>query len=105
MIFLGSAVPTNLKRVLRHPQLLGVAIWSAAHLLSNGADRWLVLFGGLGSWSVLEMLAINRRDGARQQPEPVPVAAELKSLVAAVVAFAVLYFAHPYITGVPIPTP
>lgn len=105
LLFLASGVPTNLKRVIRHPQLLGVATWAAAHLLSNGADRSLVLFGGLGVWALVEMFALNRRDGAWQKPEPVPMAAEARPVVAAVVVFAVLYFVHPYIAGVPIPLP
>lgn len=105
LLFVASGVPTHIKRVLRHPQLTGVAIWSAAHLLANGEDRSLLLFGGLGLWAILEMLAINRRDGAWQKPKAVPLLAELRPLVAMVVVFAVLYFAHPYIAGVSIPTP
>ena len=100
LLFLASALPTNWKRVLRHPQLTGVAIWAAAHLLANGDSRSLVLFGGLGLWSVLAMLAINRRDGAWQKPEPLPMSAELKPLVAAVVAYALLFTLHPWIAGV-----
>ena len=46
--FAASALPTNVKRVVRHPQLLGVTIWATAHLLSNGAQRSLILFGGIG---------------------------------------------------------
>ena len=53
VLFAASGVPTNLKRVLRHPQLTGFAIWALGHLLSNGEQRALVLFGGLGLWSVV----------------------------------------------------
>jgi uncharacterized membrane protein len=48
---------------LRHPMLLGVVIWSAAHLLVNGDVPSLVLFGGLGLWALLEMAVISRADG------------------------------------------
>ena len=98
--FVASALPTNAKRVVRHPQLLGVAIWTAAHLISNGAQRSLILFGGIGAWALVEMVTINRRDGAWQKPEPGPMAAEWKPVAAAAVAFAVLYFVHPWIAGV-----
>jgi uncharacterized membrane protein len=64
VLFLGSSVPTNLKRFVRHPQLTGVAVWALAHLLANGDVRSLVLFGGLGLWAVVAMVCINRRDGA-----------------------------------------
>jgi uncharacterized membrane protein len=100
LLFLASALPTNLKRVLRHPQLTGVAIWAGAHLLSNGDTRSLVLFGGIGAWAVVAMLAVNQRDGAWRKPEPLPLSAELKPLVAAIVAFVVLFLVHPWIAGV-----
>jgi uncharacterized membrane protein len=100
LLFVASGVPTNLKRLIRHPQLTGVATWAAAHLLANGDSRSLVLFGGIGLWAVVEMGLVNRRDGDWQRPEPQPLAAELKPLVGAAVVFAILFFAHPYIAGV-----
>ena len=103
VLFIASGTETNLKRVIRHPQLSGVALWAAAHLLANGDRRSLVLFGGLGVWAVVAMLTINRRDGAWERPEPRPMIGELRPLVAAAVAFIVLFLVHPYIAGVPVP--
>jgi uncharacterized membrane protein len=100
VLFVSSRLPTNLKRVIRHPQLTGVVTWAGAHLLANGDSRSLVLFGGIGLWAVIEMVLLNRRDGAWQRPEPLPLAADLKPLVGAAVAFAMLFWAHPYIAGV-----
>jgi uncharacterized membrane protein len=100
VLFLGSSVPTNLKRFVRHPQLTGVAVWALAHLLANGDVRSLVLFGGLGLWAVVAMVCINRRDGDWQKPAPLPLSAEIKPLVAGIVGFALFAFLHPYISGV-----
>jgi hypothetical protein len=77
-----------------------VATWAGAHLLANGDSRSLVLFGGLGVWAVLEIILINRRDGAWEKPEPLPLSADVTPLIAAAVAFAVLLFVHPWISGV-----
>jgi len=104
VLFAASGLPTNIKRVIRHPQLTGFGIWAAAHLLSNGDSRSVVLFGGLGLWSVVAMAALNRRDGAWEKPEPQPISAELKPAIAAVVAFVLVFLAHPWIAGVS-PTP
>jgi len=104
VLFVASGIPTNLKRLIRHPQLTGVATWAGAHLLANGDSRSLVLFGGIGLWAVVEMGLLSRRDGAWQRPEPLPLIVEFKPLVGAAVAFAILFFAHPYIAGVsPLP--
>jgi len=101
LLFAASGMTTNIKRVIQHPQLTGVATWGAAHLLSNGDLRSLLLFGGLGLWAITSIVFINRRDGAWERPEPQPIASEWKPLAAAIVGFAILYFAHPYIAGVP----
>jgi uncharacterized membrane protein len=101
VLFMGSNVPTNLKRFVRHPQLTGVALWALAHLLANGDTRSLVLFGGIGLWSVVTIVSINRRDGAWQKPEPLPLAAEIKPIVAGVIGYVVLVLVHPYIAGAP----
>ena len=51
-ILLGAAnAPTNIKRFLRHPMLIGIIVWSVAHLLANGENRSVVLFGGFGLWA------------------------------------------------------
>ena len=100
LLFLASGVPTNIKRFLRHPQLTGLAVWAASHLLSNGDGRSLVLFGGLGAWAIVEIMALNRRDGAWQKPEPLPLAAEMKPVVAGVIGFAIFYSAHGWLSGI-----
>ena len=37
--------PSAIKRVLRHPQLKGLGLWSAGHLCLNGDSKSLLLFG------------------------------------------------------------
>jgi uncharacterized membrane protein len=98
-LFVASGTASNVKRLLRHPQLSGLAVWALAHLLANGENRSLVLFGGLGVWALVEMPLINRRDGPRELPEPVPLAADLKLAAVALAAFAALYLVHPYLSG------
>ncbi len=99
LLFASSGMATNVKRIVRHPQLTGMAVWGGAHLLSNGERRSLVLFGGLALWAIVAILFINRRDGAWEKPERQPMTGEWKPLLAAIVGFAVLYWAHPYFSG------
>jgi uncharacterized membrane protein len=101
VLFFSSRVPTDIKRVLRHPQLTGVFLWAVAHLLSSGDSRSLVLFGGIGAWALIEILAINRRDGAWLKPETVGFKRSLIPLVIGIAAWLVLILVHPWIAGVP----
>ncbi|MEO1935375.1 MAG: NnrU family protein [Myxococcales bacterium] len=100
VLFVASGMPSNIKRFLRHPQLAGVFVWSIGHLFANGESRSLVLFGGMGAWAIVAMLTINRRDGEWVKPEPTPVSADLKPLLIAAIAYGVLLFAHPFLSGV-----
>jgi uncharacterized membrane protein len=97
--------PSAVKRLLRHPQLTGVLLWSVAHLMANGDARSVALFGGFALWSVLEMLLINRRDGSYTAPPAPPLQTDVITAVIAVVVFLVLVAAHPWLAGVPLTPP
>ena len=93
-----------LATMLRHPQLTGVIVWAAAHLLANGDQASVILFGGMAVWAVAEIVIINRKTGAWSPPEPAGMAAEIKLAVITLVIFAVIIFAHGWLLGVrPIP--
>lgn len=101
VVLMGAAnAKTNIKRVLRNPMLSGVVVWAATHLLNNGDDRSVVLFGGMGLWAIIMIFFINKRDGAWVKPEKVPPAAEIKLFAISAVVFIVLVIAHPYFAGV-----
>ena len=96
--------PSSIKRIIRHPMLAGVAVWATGHLLVNGTPRAIVLFGGLGVWALLEILLINRRDGAYEKPPKPVLGAELKGTLISAVIILILLFLHPYFAGVsPLP--
>lgn len=99
-LFGAARRPATIKRVLRHPQLSGLIVWSVAHLLANGDHRSLVLFGGLGVWALVEILAINRREGRWTRPESPPLSRELIGIAITLAVFALLFWAHPWFAGV-----
>jgi uncharacterized membrane protein len=96
----ASSMRTNVKRVLRHPQLTGLTLWSIAHLLANGDQRSVALFGALGLWAVSMMVLLNRRDSAWQRPEPLPASGEWKPVLAGAVVYALFFSLHPIAIGV-----
>lgn len=64
-ILLAAAyLPTNIKRVVKHPMLSAVAVWAGLHLLSNGDLASLILFGGLGAFSLFDIVSANLRGTA-----------------------------------------
>lgn len=102
-LVVASGFNCRIKRVLRHPQLTGFALWALLHVLVNGDSRSLVLFGGLALWAVLEIIALNRRDGEWHKPHPPALLHEAKPLLACVLVFSAVFYAHPYLSGHALP--
>lgn len=100
LLFAFAHGKSNLKRTIRHPQLTAMVVWAIAHLLANGDTRSVTLFGVLGIWALIEMMLLNRRDGAYEPPEPRPLSAEVKPVVIGVVMYVVFVLLHPYLFGV-----
>ncbi len=100
ILFAAANAPGNIKRILRHPMLAGMALWAGAHLLANGDNRSIVLFAGLGVWAIVAMLAINLRDGAWEKPAAVAVSRDLMTIVAAGAIFAIVLYFHEAVIGV-----
>jgi uncharacterized membrane protein len=99
ILFLAPYPSTNIKRLLRHPQLTGVAFWGVGHLFANGEARSLVLFGGLTLWAILEIVVINRRDSAWNKPAPVPIKNDVILIAGGMVAYVVFAAAHQWLFG------
>lgn len=59
-LFAAAGMKTKLAQNFRHPMLLGVVMWSTAHLLVNGDTPSFVLFGGIGLWALAEIALLSR---------------------------------------------
>ena len=104
ILFFASQMNGHLKRVLRHPQMIGTILWASAHLLSNGDSRSVALFGAFGAWALFEIVMINRREGPRKETAAASGKFDLIAVVVGGVAFAVIGHFHQSLFGVaPIP--
>lgn len=93
---------SRLRLFIRHPQLTGVALWGFSHLLLNGDNRSIVLFGGMLLWALIEIIAISKREGAWIKAEPPSWGAEVVTAIIAAVTVAVVVYIHPWLSGVPV---
>lgn len=104
MLFAAANAPGNIKRFLRHPMLTGAIVWSVAHLLANGDNRSVVLFGGIGLWSLIAIILISRRDGVWARPAAVSPAKDAMTVVGSAAIFGVVLYLHKFLFGVsPLP--
>jgi len=101
----AAYIPSEIKRVLKHPMLVGVKLWAVAHLISNGDLGSIILFGSILGWAVYDRISLKRRTDA-----PAPVVATgggFRNDFIVVVAGTLLYFVlgfwfHPWVIGVPV---
>ncbi len=104
VLFFAAQMAGHLKRVLRHPQMLGTILWALAHLLTNGDSRSVTLFGALLAWAVVEILLCNRRDGPRTELPAATAKWDVVAVVVGIAAFALLGHFHAWLFGVaPLP--
>jgi uncharacterized membrane protein len=86
----AAYIPGDIKRVLKHPMLVGVKIWVAAHLCANGDLGGMILFGAVLVWAVYDRIALKRRDNAGVPPIP---AGGRRNDIIAVIVGTILYLA------------
>ena len=100
ILFIASRAPTNIRRIIRHPQLTGVTAWAVGHLFANGELRSVALFGIFAIWSHLAMHAINRRDGSWKKPEKFSLAGDVITVLLAFAAYGGFAYIHADLFGV-----
>lgn len=92
-----------LRRHMRHPMLTGVFTWAVAHLLTNGDQASIVLFGSFLAWPVVEILLINAREPDWTPPEGGSTAGTVRLLVITAVVYAVFAGVHTWLGYYPFP--
>lgn len=97
-----SATTGRLRGKLRHPQLIAVKIWAAAHLLVNGDLASIVLFGTMLAWAVGSVILINRA-GAWDRPVPGDPKKDKLLVIISLVMFAVMVGIHIWLGVWPFP--
>ena len=92
----------SLRQKLRFPMGVAVMFWAVGHLLANGDQRSLILFGGLLAYAVGHVL-VGLVNGVRPSPE-VRGGHNLLSILAGVALYGVMTQLHPVLIGVPVLT-
>ena len=91
----------KLRLWLRNPMSIGVALWAAGHLLSNGRLASVIMFGAFLLYALLD-IAINTIRGNMPDFAPRPHH-DVISIIAGLALYAFfLFIFHPYVLNLPI---
>jgi uncharacterized membrane protein len=100
ILFAAANMKGHIRRIVRHPMLAGVLIWSLVHLLANGDRTGTVLFGAFAAYALVDLgSAITR--GAVKSFEPKVRHDVIAVFGGTLVALAVMTF-HRVLFGVPV---
>ena len=97
----AAYIPGDIKRVLKHPMLVGVKLWAVAHLISNGDLGSMIIFLSVLAWAVYDRITLKRRSDPGAPP--IPIGGRRNDIVAVIVG-TILYLAlglvfHPLVIG------
>lgn len=100
IILLPAAhMPSNIKRITRHPMLWGIVIWSGMHLWLNGDRASILLFGSFLLYSLWAMFSANLR-GATKQSKKLPIKKDVVVVMAGSTVYVLIVLSHKWIAGV-----
>lgn len=88
----------------RHPQLLAVKIWAAAHLLVNGDLASILLFGTMLAWAVGSVILINQAEPHWTAPAHAGRKTYIRLAVITLVMTVVIILIHTWLGVSPLPT-
>lgn len=105
VLLAAAYVPgTHIKAAVKHPMVVGVAVWAVAHLLSNGRLGEIVLFAAFLLWAILDFRSSRQRD--RKQGTTYPAAGVSRDFVAIAAGFgawvAFAFYLHGALIRVPL---
>ncbi|MDA0228779.1 MAG: NnrU family protein [Proteobacteria bacterium] len=121
LILLAGMSAPGMQKVTRHPLLWALFLWAAAHIPTNGDAASLMLFGALALFALIDQPLADARI-RREEPErwaekfagssAIPFVAALRGkgrpslreigyvrIVAALVLYLVILFAHEHVIG------
>ena len=101
ILLCAAEVPNNIKRIVRHPMLLGIILWGFGHLLANGDLETTLLFASFALFSLTNIFIVNSR-GTRQEQTPVSRLWDLAVVVLGLGAYLLLFNFHGSFTGMPL---
>ncbi len=98
ILVVASNMPSNIKRLLKHPMLLGIALWGLVHLMANGDLASTIIFAAFVTFSLLN-IALVEMGGRGKQYEAVSPLWDLGTIVVGLFLYAVFYGFHHHFTG------
>lgn len=103
ILLVSSYAHGRITRIVRHPMVTAIKFWALAHLLSNGDQASVILFGSFLAWAVISRVSLATREQlGLVEVKDGPVRNDIIAVIVGVVLYlAFLAKAHTWLIGVP----
>ena len=111
VLFAAANMPTRIRKLTRHPMMIGTLLWATLHFLANGERAACYLFGAFAIFAVISIVASSLRSQTREPPPPGPHPGATRALAwkfdamaifGGIAAYAVIASLHGWLFGVPV---
>ena len=99
VLLVGANIQTNIKRLTKHPMLIGILIWSFVHLLSNGDLRSIILFVSFGVYALIDII-FSKKVLTTNNASNYTLTKDIIVVIIGLVVYAIIVYFHQYIAGV-----
>ena len=100
-LIVATYFPGRIKAMVKHPMLLGTALWGLAHLALNGSVADVLLFGSFALWALLDLWSMRSREQRAIVTVPVFAWNDIVAIVVGLGVYGVFVVkAHVWLTGV-----
>lgn len=101
ILFAAANMPTHIRKVLRHPMMIGTLIWSSLHFFANGERAASYLFGAFVLYALISILVRVVQPSAPANAEGKPIAwkFDLMAIAGGIIVYAVFLHAHGWLFG------
>lgn len=100
VLLAAANMPGHIRRVLKHPMLIGVGLWALVHLLANGDLRSIILFGAFLAYAVLDLASEVARGKTLIGGKPASWKKDVMAVVGGFVLYGLVAHFHPWLFGV-----
>jgi uncharacterized membrane protein len=101
ILLLASNLPNNIKRIVRHPMLIGLILWGSSHLMANGDLASTILFASFSLFAVVNIILVTV-GGRHKVKAPTSVRWDIFVVIIGVSLYFLLYYLHGFFTGMPL---
>ena len=96
---IAANVPSFIKKFSKHPMSIGIAIWSAVHLLTNSDTVSVILFSTFMVYSIISVIVSESRKVQVKEIKP-RLLFDIFSIVLGAMFTALAFNFHEYLSGV-----